>query len=305
LETLRSLFEVRVALLRNVCRGFIRLFRNALEKIFEASGKLMTVVFESVNSSLGVRDGEKNEDSLNKGPSVVAGSNQDHKDDDGVPLHSQDSSLAVEVLRSELGATETHVTRDLTVSRRLSKVVSFSTLVLFHKGLDSSLGGLRKFGLTLGAGQRSRLARVTDIALVVVLSASASTAVNDSIKVLSVEAFFVWLSSDVSHLLTEVALVSSMSAIVRSPGLVVRFLSTRSIGSLTLRLMELSEINVDKSSLSLLITFFLLILLELIDTVHKELLGSASRLSDDVLHMDGVVGNFDSLPALSVIPCEF
>jgi hypothetical protein len=88
LETLRSLFKVRVTLLRNVCRGFIGLLRNALEKIFEASGELMTVVFESVNSSLRVGDGEENEDSLNKSPSVVAGSNQDHKNDYGVPLHS-------------------------------------------------------------------------------------------------------------------------------------------------------------------------------------------------------------------------
>lgn len=109
--------------------------------------------------------------------------------------------------------------------------------MLFHKGLDSSLGSLRKFGLTLRAGQRTRLARVTDIALVVVLSASASAAMNDSIKVLTVEAFFVGLSSNVSHLLTEIALVSSMSAIVRSPILVVRRLSSRGIGSLTLRLM--------------------------------------------------------------------
>jgi hypothetical protein len=237
LETLRSLFKVRVTLLRNVCRGFIRLLRNALEKIFEASGELMTVVFESVNSSLRVGDGEENEDSLNKSPTVVACSNQDHKDDYGVPLHSQDSSLAVEVLRSELGTSETHVSRDLAISRRLSKVVSFGTLMLFHKGLDSSLGSLRKFGLTFRAGQRTRLARVADIALIVVLSASASAAVNDSIKVLTVEAFFVGLSSYVSHLLTEIALVSSMSAIVRSPILVVRRLSSRGIGSLTLRLM--------------------------------------------------------------------
>lgn len=197
----------------------------------------MTVVFESVNCSLRVRDREEDEDSLNESPSVVAGSNQDHKNDYGVPLHSQNSSLAVEVLRSELGTTETHVSRDLTVSRRLSIVVSFSTLMLFHKGLDSSLGSLGKFGFAFRTGHRAWLARVTDIALVIVLSASAGVALNDSIKVLTVETLFVGLSSNVSHLLTEITLVSSMSAIIRSPRLEVRLLSSRGIGSLALRLM--------------------------------------------------------------------
>lgn len=69
--------------------------------------------------------------------------------------------------------------------------------------------------------------------------------------------------------------------------------------------MELGEIDVNESSFSLLFTLFLFIFLKLIHTVNKELLGSASGLSDDVLHMDGVVGDLDGFPGLSIIPSEF
>lgn len=211
----------------------------------------------------------------------------------------------MEVLRSELSATETHVSRNLAVARRLREVVSFSTLMLLHKGLDSSLSSLRKLGFSLGAGHGARFAEVADVTLVIELSARAGTTVNNSIKVLTIEALHISLSSHVSYLLAEVALVITMSAIVRRPLLVVRFISSRCVGSFALRLMELSKIDVNESSFGLLFTLFCFIFLELIHTVNKELLGGASGLSYDVLHMDGVAGDLDGLPGLSIVPSEF
>jgi len=55
--------------------------------------------------------------------------------------------------------------------------------------------------------------------------------------VLSVKALLVSLSPDIGHLLSQEALSITMSAIVRSPVLKVRFWSARLINSFALRLM--------------------------------------------------------------------
>jgi len=39
-------------------------------------------------------------------------------------------------------------------------------------------------------------------------------------------------------------------------------------------------------------------------TIHKEVLGSSSRLSDDVGNMEGVLGDVNTLPGFSIIPSE-
>lgn len=265
----------------------------------------MTVSLHSVDSSFRIGDGEKDQDSFNESPAIVAGADKDNQDHDATPLHAKESSLTVEILRSELSATETHVSRDLAVARRLGKVVSFRTLMLLHEGLDSLLSSLRKLGFSLGTGHSAGFAEVADVALVIELGARACAAVNNSIKVLTVETLHVSLSSHVRHLLSEVAFVVAVSTIIRRPRLVVRFVSSRCVCSFALRLMELSEIDVNESSFGLLFTLFCFIFLKLIHTVNKELLGGASGLSNDVLHMDGVVGDLDSLPGLSIIPSEF
>jgi hypothetical protein len=299
------LLKVGVSLLRDIGGSFTRLLRNSLEEVLETSDKLVSIALDRIDSSFGIRDRKENKDGFNESPAVVAGCDQHNKDDNSAPLHTEDTSLAVEVLRSELSASETHVTRDFTVSRRLSEIISFSTLMLLHEGLNSSLGNFRKLGFTFGASHRSGFAEITDITLVIVLSASTGVTVNNSIEVLSVEALHIRLSSHVGHLLSEVAHISIVSTIIRSPGLIVRFLSTRSIGTLALRLMELSEIDINESSLGLLFTLFFFIYLELINAVNKELLGGASGFGNYVLYMDRMVRDLNSLPSFSIVPSKF
>ena len=55
--------------------------------------------------------------------------------------------------------------------------------------------------------------------------------------VLSIEALLVSLSSDIGYLLPQEALSISMSAVIRSPVLEVRFRSARMVNSFALRLM--------------------------------------------------------------------
>jgi len=210
----------------------------------------------------------------------------------------------VEVLGSELNTSETHVARDLAVSRRLGEVIAFIALVLLHQGLDSGLSRLRKLGFSLGARHRARFTEVADVTLVIVLGASTGVTVNDSVEVLSVEALHIRLSSHVGHLLSEVAHVTVVSAIVRSPGLEVRLLGTRSVGTLALRLMELSKIDINESCLFFLLTFFFISRSSNVSSIDKELLRSASGLGDDVFNINWLVRDLDFLPILSIVPGE-
>lgn len=201
-NTLGSAFKVGVPLLRNFSGRLVGLFRNALEEIFKASDKLVTVTLDGIDSSFRIGDGKENQDGFNESPAVVAGTDEDNEDHDGAPLHAKEPSLTVEVLRSELSTTEAHVSRDLAVARRLGEVVSFSTLVLLHEGLDSGLSTVRKLGFSLGAGHGAGFAEVADVALVIELSARACATVDNSIKVLAVETLNIGLSSHVRHLLS-------------------------------------------------------------------------------------------------------
>ncbi len=79
---------------------------------------------------------------------------------------------------------------------------------------------------------------ITDVALVIHLSALAIVADDLSFELLTVEAFGILLPSHVSDLLTHETFRVGVSAIIRSPKLVVRRLLAWSVGTLALGLMQ-------------------------------------------------------------------
>ena len=123
---------------------------------------------------------------------------------------------------AEVDATGADVAGDLPVALRDLVVTILSTLLILSLKLLVTLFSISQAGWGLRASAGARDSGVAHIALEVHVSASAGLAVGDSLEVLSVVAQRVLLATHVGHLLSEEALVVSMTTIVGGPKLVVR-----------------------------------------------------------------------------------
>lgn len=80
------------------------------------------------------------------------------------------------------------------------------------------------------------------------LSAAASAALDDALKVLTGIALAILLASDIGHLLAKEALIISMTAVIRSPKFKIRAFGSSVVNSLALGLMKPVEVQVHKNS---------------------------------------------------------
>lgn len=142
--------------------------------------------------------------------------------------------LGSKVGSSSRGAT---VSRDQSVSSRDSEVSVMDALVILSLTVHESFQVSGKLALEKSTRHGSRGSEVTDITLIIELSTCARSASDDSVCSLSVEALGVLLSSNVSDLLTQPALVVAVSSVVRGPLFEIGVLSIRSILTFALRFM--------------------------------------------------------------------
>jgi hypothetical protein len=121
-------------------------------------------------------------------------------------------------------------------------------LVLLSLFFDKKLSIGRKFALAQSTGHGSRFSEVTDITLIIVLSAGARSASNNSVCSISIEALLILLSSNVSDLLSQPALVVTVSSIVGTPLFEIGGLSVGSVSTFALRFVKPGEIDINDDS---------------------------------------------------------
>ena len=130
-----------------------------------------------------------------------------------------------------------------------------------------------------------------------------------SFEVFTVEALGVLLSSDVSDLLSQEALVGrAMSSVIMwAPQFKVRPILACIIHSLAHWLMKPSKVKGDHNIISILLTYveaLVVILLSgvVVRTVNDELLRSTFWFDDNVVDEDWLVGDLEFGPGLTFVP---
>ena len=137
-------------------------------------------------------------------------------------------------------------------------------------------------------------AHITCVTLIVHFSANTNTASCLPFKILPVETKGFFTSSYIAHFATQETLVLAVSTIKRSPQLKVTALLSRSLHSLALRLVQLTEVKCDDhSTVQIVLRSEVVVFFILIDnfSINFKLLADALWLNNNVAHFEVNMGD--------------